>query len=208
MPPPFPDDLHSFAILFDGCGGNLDSVFGALDERSVRGAAQISVADVLGMVAREGETAIRAKLCRACKPVLPSLDPSHPATQPACWSWAIGPAVFDQQRASAAEWPSKGASTLPEQRVAYAILGRWHDGRCAICGQMPAPGGLVRDHDHATGLMRGLLCSFCNKTEGRSNSLLFDNYRRRPPSVILDVEVLYLPPGFRSGIRHTVLMAQ
>ncbi|MGC4778642.1 endonuclease domain-containing protein [Micromonospora chalcea] len=75
-------------------------------------------------------------------------------------------------------------------------------GRCAVCGQGHTVGRLVRDHDHASGLIRGLLCSSCNTAEGRTDSLLFNNYRRRPPSVILGIEVLYLPAGFKPGTHH------
>ena len=36
-------------------------------------------------------------------------------------------------------------------------------GGCAICGQPPANGmHLAVDHDHATGAIRGLLCTRCN----------------------------------------------
>lgn len=40
---------------------------------------------------------------------------------------------------------------------------RWHRGRCAMCGQTPTE--LVEDHDHASGLVRGLLCRSCNLRE-------------------------------------------
>lgn len=35
---------------------------------------------------------------------------------------------------------------------------------CGICGRKPRPGRrLDRDHDHRTGLGRGLLCNRCNR---------------------------------------------
>ena len=44
-------------------------------------------------------------------------------------------------------------------------------GVCAICGLPPDPakhyGVLVADHDHETGLFRGLLCDDCNVGIGR-----------------------------------------
>ena len=41
-------------------------------------------------------------------------------------------------------------------------------GRCAICGGGPTGnhGRLVVDHDHATGVVRGLLCAMCNTMVG------------------------------------------
>jgi hypothetical protein len=35
-------------------------------------------------------------------------------------------------------------------------------GRCAVCGKPPIKQRLAVDHDHRTGLVRGLLCSYCN----------------------------------------------
>ncbi|MVU76009.1 hypothetical protein GPX89_01975 [Nocardia sp. ET3-3] len=81
------------------------------------------------------------------------------------------------------------------------MLEKWQSGRCAICGDSPTRRGLVRDHDHRTGLIRGLLCYSCNTTEGRSTSALFANYRDRSPAQILAIEVVYLPLDAISAIR-------
>jgi hypothetical protein len=51
-----------------------------------------------------------------------------------------------------------------------AALIKMQDGRCAIC---PSTAKLIVDHDHETGLVRGLLCRRCNQWEGQSRSLLF-----------------------------------
>ena len=34
--------------------------------------------------------------------------------------------------------------------------------QCAICGNIPLSRGLMVDHNHTTGVVRGLLCSRCN----------------------------------------------
>lgn len=57
----------------------------------------------------------------------------------------------------------------PEQ---YDALLLRQEGRCAICGGMPATFHV--DHDHATGEVRALLCPECNKGLGhfRDNAAL------------------------------------
>lgn len=39
-------------------------------------------------------------------------------------------------------------------------------GRCALCGDPPGRRRLSVDHDHATGLVRGMLCHRCNTALG------------------------------------------
>ena len=38
------------------------------------------------------------------------------------------------------------------------------DGRCAICNERPA---VAIDHDHVTGMVRGVLCTDCNTNLGK-----------------------------------------
>jgi hypothetical protein len=52
---------------------------------------------------------------------------------------------------------------------AYAALLETQDARCAIC-RTDTPGGKGGwhvDHNHATGLVRGLLCTNCNQGLGQ-----------------------------------------
>jgi hypothetical protein len=76
---------------------------------------------------------------------------------------------------------------------ADSILARWQDGRCAICGKVR---DLVCDHDHATGLVRGWLCSSCNTAEGthQESDTIFSLYRERHPAAILGLAIRYLNP--------------
>lgn len=77
----------------------------------------------------------------------------------------------------------KGGSVAEQRRRHVGRRQGWTDGlfevywdlqcgRCAICQvdlDMSAPGGKPRchrDHDHETGLARGLLCVYCNMSLG------------------------------------------
>ncbi|MBC7299480.1 endonuclease domain-containing protein [Nocardia salmonicida] len=97
-----------------------------------------------------------------------------PALWPACWFWSV---------------PDGGYWATP------TAIYQWQDGRCAICAEPWDKGGhwgMVLDHDHKTGLVRGWLCRNCNAAEGHST---VDgrrlNYRNRPPTTILGVCRLY-----------------
>lgn len=53
--------------------------------------------------------------------------------------------------------------------VEYERIKEYQNSGCAICGFKPAPtqSRLAIDHNHKSGLIRGLLCSFCNRALGR-----------------------------------------
>lgn len=59
-------------------------------------------------------------------------------------------------------------------------------GRCAIC---EVEGSLVEDHDHATGLLRGLLCGGCNVRDGQlaTPTPALASYRQLPPATRLGI---------------------
>lgn len=44
----------------------------------------------------------------------------------------------------------------------YGVMLKAQRGRCAICGNKPKTRSLHVDHDHNTGIIRGLLCYRCN----------------------------------------------
>jgi hypothetical protein len=107
--------------------------------------------------------------------VMPEFPPEP--TAPACWLWPI-----------------------PEEPAAegHRLLLHWQVGRCAICGTHPGT-GLVLDHDHATGLVRGYLCRSCNGREAGDHPghELFGLYRRRHPAGILGLRLRYVDPYTR-----------
>lgn len=57
----------------------------------------------------------------------------------------------------------------------YEEMVHEQDNRCAIC-ERDMSGGVGRhvDHDHATGMVRGLLCVRCNTTLGRIEAIGLD----------------------------------
>lgn len=51
--------------------------------------------------------------------------------------------------------------------VEYDKLLAFQDGACWICQHPPKRVRLAVDHDHKTGLIRGLLCAWCNRAIGQ-----------------------------------------
>lgn len=54
----------------------------------------------------------------------------------------------------------------------YLTMVEKQNGLCAICQEIPKRRGLMVDHNHNTGTIRGLLCDTCNRAIG----LLKDNF--------------------------------
>lgn len=69
----------------------------------------------------------------------------------------------------------------------YELLLSSQNGVCAVCGNVPRKNRLGVDHNHKTGLIRGLLCAFCNRVIGlmRDDADRFERvvtYLRSPPA--------------------------
>lgn len=96
---------------------------------------------------------------------------------PACWGWTV------PDSATLTDCDLDGAG--------LAAIEEWQAGRCAICSSKAR---LVTDHDHSTGLVRGLLCHRCNTAEAFRTAGLYRRYRERPPAVILGVQARYWDP--------------
>lgn len=104
-------------------------------------------------------------------------------SQPACWSWEVTRDALD------------AAYRARQCNDARDVLMHWQLGRCAICA---APDRwLVLDHDHDSGLVRGLLCESCNCAEGWRDLPVIAKYRHIHPAYILDLRVRYVAPYSR-----------
>lgn len=71
----------------------------------------------------------------------------------------------------------------------YEAMSEAQAGVCAICGRPPRTRSLHVDHDHKTGLVRGLLCMPCN-TQLLRRHVTVDRLRAA-------ADYLELPPSLR-----------
>lgn len=105
-----------------------------------------------------------------------------------CWSWP----VTDGHLARAAE-ANACADIEQGEQLATHLLYDWQDGRCAVCGGSAD----FRDHDHDTGIIRGLLCRGCNGQEGGVAGFpgnRFERYRQQNPATMLGLRIRYWSP--------------
>lgn len=122
------------------------------------------------------------------------MNGSTDRTEPACWSWRP-PDDDDIEEARLDDYAPAGGYEYGSWRHGLNVLLRFCRDRCTICGE----GGqeqhrvLQMDHDHESGLCRGVLCARCNQREGYSHDVLFDNYRLLPPAAICGARVEWQP---------------
>jgi hypothetical protein len=105
----------------------------------------------------------------------------------AAWKW------FFEQEPACWRWPAVGVIAADEAEQSQ-ILYEWQAGRCAVCGRLAH---LLEDHEHATGLTRGYLCTSCNTREGIYSAQQdgpFAKYRDRHPTLILGMRIRYWDP--------------
>lgn len=137
---------------------------------TLKGTACQNPQDLGGACARHLTPEERAILPRV---EMPTLLPER--TEPACWAWAL---------------PDEDLGLVGDVLLIY-----WQAGRCAVCGESPGY-ELYRDHDHQTGMIRGLLCRSCNGREAghHPSYSLFGRYRHSNPCSLLGIRVRYVHP--------------
>lgn len=134
---------------------------------------------------------------------MPSYGKRPVGAKPACWRWKppadIGAVLLAEEMRR--QWLERHGEVprlrkyvdQQDEQARWVLLRRWHKNRCAICGTSKRYNdGLVTDHDHGTGWIRGFLCRSCNTLEGCGHRGAFDLYRERPPAVICGVRLEYV----------------
>lgn len=130
------------------------------------------------------------KPCKDCPP-----DSKRPAPNPGprcATHWRA-----ERKRRSAASHARHLAKTYGLEVGEYEAILEHQGGRCAICQR--ATGRTRRlsvDHDHATGLVRGLLCRPCNDMLGHG--------RDDPPFFRRAADYLEQPPAPAAGVHRGV----
>lgn len=82
----------------------------------------------------------------------------------------------------------------------YEDLLKKQDGKCFICQKPPNGRHLAVDHDHHTGEIRGLLCTFCNRQViGR---LRDPDLLQRAVDYLRQGTGLFVPKHFQKGKRR------
>lgn len=94
----------------------------------------------------------------------------------------------DKNRARARTKNLEATYGLTEDQYQQQLTAQ--DGRCYVCGKKPgAKRRLTVDHDHDTGMVRGLLCTQCNRIViGRYDQAALQralDYRLNPPTTTL-----------------------
>ncbi len=129
--------------------------------------------------------------------------------EPACRSWKVGD-ITARGILRKAELLAELPLDTPFQRLWQetkadmldpaapgALLELFHDRRCALCGLRRR---LIVEHDHDSGLVRGLACGSCNALEGVSRvrkqkrlpvTGLIENYWSNSPATILGLRIRY-----------------
>ncbi len=115
--------------------------------------------------ARDRLAALTEKRCADCKQVKPIGD-FHAPYQLYCRDclnaknrarYATGKSYIGRDNSYRKNLALRYGITLAQ----YDAMAEAQDGRCAICGEQPEK-RLRVDHDHATGVIRELLCNHCN----------------------------------------------
>lgn len=75
--------------------------------------------------------------------------------------------------------------------VRAAILSKRQEGKCAICGTPCTVTTGCLDHNHDTGIIRGVLCRNCNGIEGKIRNLVTRGRRGMPHKDYLGAVLLY-----------------
>jgi len=87
---------------------------------------------------------------------------------------------FDEDEMPA-DWRKVRAEYFGWTGARYAQKYHEQNGLCDICGDKLKSGNRThRDHDHATGAPRGLLCLYCNGALGRYENHLLPNGKHSP----------------------------